>query len=243
MRKLHSTFHSVKYFLWADLDRRDHRLHGGVDRAPMPNSTPWPNRSHRIWQAAAESRGPDAWTEPCLRSLATGPRAVAVGMVKSPSKFAWTAFDVPVQDTITEGADPNGTRERRQPSLQTTGARCWNADPTRPGARTRPVPGRPARPEDVVADGPGRLPVRVGGVAARASPRHHRGRLRLKRPVPPRRDRSTTRGDIPPPPQVFDDHSAQSRRPRHRTRHGCPRPVRPADRPGNTTRWSPRAFA
>lgn len=33
-------------------------------------------------------------------------------MVKSPSKFAWTAFDVPVQDTITEGADPNGARER-----------------------------------------------------------------------------------------------------------------------------------
>ena len=52
----------------------------------------------------------------------------------------------------------------------------------RPGARTPPVPGRPARPEDVMAHGPGRVPDRVGGVAVRTSRRHHRSRLRLRQP-------------------------------------------------------------
>ncbi|MWA02343.1 hypothetical protein F8568_022450 [Actinomadura sp. LD22] len=38
--------------------------------------------------------------------------AVDIGSVKSPSKFAWAAFDVPIQDTIAEGRDPNSAMER-----------------------------------------------------------------------------------------------------------------------------------
>ncbi|MFD0692193.1 hypothetical protein [Actinomadura fibrosa] len=38
--------------------------------------------------------------------------AVDIGSVKSPSKFAWAAFDVPIQDTIAEGKDPNSAVER-----------------------------------------------------------------------------------------------------------------------------------
>lgn len=40
-------------------------------------------------------------------------------------------------------------------------------------------------------------------MAARTSLRHHRSRLHLRQPVPPRRDRGTTRGDIRPHPQVL----------------------------------------
>lgn len=55
---------------------------------------------------------------------------------------------------------------------------------TETGLRPEPLqyPGGPSRPEDVVAHGPGWLQDRVGGVAVRTSRRHHRGRLRLRRP-------------------------------------------------------------
>ena len=49
------------------------------------------------------------------------------------------------------------------------------------GAGTHPVPGRPPRPENVVAHRSGRLPDRVGGVASRTSRRHHRSGLHLRR--------------------------------------------------------------
>jgi dihydrofolate reductase len=55
------------------------------------------------------------------------------------------------------------------------------ADRSRPGAGTHPIPGRPPRPENVVAHRPGRLPDRVGGVASRTSRRHHRSGLQLRR--------------------------------------------------------------
>ncbi|WP_131975157.1 hypothetical protein [Actinomadura sp. 6K520] len=38
--------------------------------------------------------------------------AVDIGSVKAPSKFAWAAFDVPVQDSIAEGEDPSSAMER-----------------------------------------------------------------------------------------------------------------------------------
>lgn len=37
--------------------------------------------------------------------------AVDIGSVKSPSKFAWAAFDVPCQDPVAEGDDPNSAME------------------------------------------------------------------------------------------------------------------------------------
>lgn len=54
---------------------------------------------------------------------------------------------------------------------------------TKAGLQPGPVqfPGGSGGPKNVVAHRPGWLPDRVGGVAARPSRRHHRGRLRLRR--------------------------------------------------------------